>query len=249
MLAIRLRTRNFPAMFLRPFLAIACAAALATAQETGTLPEQPTPFSVWLDLIALSKPGAAKPALPIWFESFQNEPVAAKDGEPPKTVYRMRLRRMPTLHREILLRVFFDDLPGVQPSVSAWTESGRELFRGPVMGVGAGLPSSESATVPLDGADYLGVGPCFPSATKTFESYASPAFLREVVRETSLPAFAIGGISTERLAEVAALGITRVAVASTVTGAADPGWAAADLIECLGRLAAARPPRPVTRSP
>ncbi len=157
MLAIRLRTRNFPAMFLRPFLAIACAAALATAQETGTLPEQPTPFSAWLDLIALSKPGAAKPALPIWFESFQNEPVAAKDGEPPKTVYRMRLRRMPTLHREILLRVFFDDLPGVQPSVSAWTESGRELFRGPVMGVGAGLPSSESATVPLDGADYLDI--------------------------------------------------------------------------------------------
>lgn len=157
MLAIRLRTRNFPAMFLRPFLAIACAAALATAQETGTLPEQPTPFSVWLDLIALSKPGAAKPALPIWFESFQNEPVAAKDGEPPKTVYRMRLRRIPTLHREILLRVFFDDLPGVQPSVSAWTESGRELFRGPVMGVGAGLPSSESATVPLDGADYLDI--------------------------------------------------------------------------------------------
>ena len=33
---------------------------------------------MWLDLIALSKPGAAKPALPIWFESFQNEPVAAK---------------------------------------------------------------------------------------------------------------------------------------------------------------------------
>ena len=157
MLAIPHRTRSFPAMFLRLFLALACAAALATAQDAGVIPEQPTPFSVWLDLIALSKPGAAKPALPIWFESFQNEPVAAKDDEPPKTVYRMRLRRMPTLHREILLRIFFDDLPGVQPAASAWTESGRELFRGPAMGVGAGLPTNESITVPLDGADYLDI--------------------------------------------------------------------------------------------
>ncbi len=144
-------------MSLRPFLALVCAAALATAQETGTLPEQPTPFSVWLDLVLLSKPGAAKPSLPIWFESFQNEPVAAKDGEPPKTVYRLRIRRMPTLHRELLLRVFFDDLPGVQPAASAWTESGRELFRGPVMGVGASLPTNDSVTVPLDGADYLDI--------------------------------------------------------------------------------------------
>ena len=46
-------------------------------------------FSVWLDLHLLSKPGATKPALPIWFESFQNEPVAAKDGTPPTTVYRL----------------------------------------------------------------------------------------------------------------------------------------------------------------
>ena len=144
-------------MFLRPLLALACAAALATAQDAGVMAEQPTPFSVWLDLVLLSKPGAGKPALPIWFESFQNEPVAAKDGEPPKTVYRMRLRRMPSLHREILLRVFFDDLPGVQPAVSAWTETGRELFRGPAMGVGAGLPTNESITVPLDGADYLDI--------------------------------------------------------------------------------------------
>lgn len=121
------------------------------------LSDQPTPFSVWLDLHLLSKPDAAKPALPIWFESFQNEPVAAKDGEPPRTVYRLRLRRMPSLHRELLLRVFFDDITGLQPVVTAWTESGRELFQGAPMGVGAGLPSSESVIVPIDGADYLDI--------------------------------------------------------------------------------------------
>ncbi len=144
-------------MFLRPILALACAAAMATAQEAGVLAEPPTPFSVWLDLHLLSKPGAAKPALPIWFESFQNEPVAAKDGEPPMTVYRLRLRRMPSLHREILLRVLFDDIAGMQPVVTAWTESGRELFRSATLGVGAGLPTSESLVVPLEGADYVDI--------------------------------------------------------------------------------------------
>ena len=130
---------------------------MATAQEAGVLAEQPTPFSVWLDLHLLSKPGASKPALPIRFESFQNEPVAAKDGEPPMTVYRLRLRRMPSLHREVLLRVLFDDITGMQPVVTAWTESGRELFRSATLGVGAGLPASESLVVPLDGADYLDI--------------------------------------------------------------------------------------------
>jgi hypothetical protein len=144
-------------MFLRPFLALACAAAMAMAQEAGVLSEQPTSFSVWLDLHVLARPGAAKPALPIWFESFQNEPVAAKDATPPTTVYRLRLRRMPSLHRELLLRLFFDDITGLQPVVTAWTESGRELFRSTTMGVGAGLPTSESLVVPLDGADYLDI--------------------------------------------------------------------------------------------
>jgi hypothetical protein len=130
---------------------------MANAQEAGVLTDQPTAFSVWLDLHVLSKPGAAKPALPIWFESFQNEPVAAKDGAAPKTVYRLRLRRMPSLHRELLLRLFFDDLAGMQPVVTAWTESGRELFRAAPLGVGAGLPTSESLVVPLDGADYLDI--------------------------------------------------------------------------------------------
>jgi thiamine-phosphate pyrophosphorylase len=99
---------------------------------------------------------------------------------------------------------------------------------------------AEARAAALDGADYLGVGPCFPSETKTFGSYASPTFLREVVAETGLPAFAIGGISRERLDEIVGLGFTRVAVASAVTAAADPGRAAAAIIERLERLA--RPP-------
>lgn len=144
-------------MLLRPILALACAAALATAQESPRIAEQPTPFSVWLDIGVLSKPGAAKPSLPIWFESFHIEPVASRNGAAPGTIHRLRLRRIPSLHRELLLRVFFDDVPGLQPAVSAWTEAGREQFRSPALGSGTALPASESLVVPLDGVDYVDV--------------------------------------------------------------------------------------------
>ena len=144
-------------MVLRPLLALACAAALASAQESAFLADQPTAFSVWLDLNALSKPGAAKPALPIWFESFQTEPVQAQNGALQKTIFRLRLRRMPSLHHELLLRIFFDDLPDRHPVITAWTESGKEQFRGAALGTGLGLPTSESIVVPLDGADYVDV--------------------------------------------------------------------------------------------
>ncbi len=132
------------------------APAAAPAPASG-IAEQTTPFSVWLDIRALSKPGAAKPALPIWFESFQSEPIPAKEGNPPGTVYRLRLRRMPALHHELLLLVFFDDLPDLQPIVTAWTESGREQFRSPALGSGVCLPNSDSVVVPLDGTDYVDV--------------------------------------------------------------------------------------------
>jgi len=90
-----------------------------------------------------------------------------------------------------------------------------------------------------DGADYLGIGPCFPSPTKSFADHAPPEFLRTVCGETSLPVFAIGGITAERLEALVPLGVRRVAVASAVTRAADPPRAARDLIDRLAQLTAA----------
>jgi thiamine-phosphate pyrophosphorylase len=100
---------------------------------------------------------------------------------------------------------------------------------------------AEAVAAAADGADYLGIGPCFPSATKGFDRFATEEFLGTVLREISLPAFAIGGITLDRLDALAALGVRRVAVASAVTAAADPGAAAAALI---ARLAALRPASP-----
>ena len=121
----------------------------------------------------------------------------------------------------------------------------RVLGPGAVLGRTAHDLAAARAAV-LDGADYLGVGPCFPSHTKAFASFATPEFLAGVAREITLPAFAIGGITLERIDQLLALGFGRVAVASAVTAAADPAAAAAAFIERLDRRESKMPARPAS---
>jgi thiamine-phosphate pyrophosphorylase len=72
----------------------------------------------------------------------------------------------------------------------------------------------------LDGANYLGCGPVFPSGTKHFDQFPGLDFLRQVAAEIALPAFAIGGITLEKLPQVVSTGFTRVAVGGAVASAA-----------------------------
>jgi thiamine-phosphate pyrophosphorylase len=78
----------------------------------------------------------------------------------------------------------------------------------------------------LDGADYVGIGPTFPSKTKTFEHFPGLDFVRAASAETSLPAFALGGIGPENIGAVVAAGGRRVAVSSAVCASDDPEMAA-----------------------
>lgn len=86
----------------------------------------------------------------------------------------------------------------------------------------------------LDGADYIGIGPVFPSKTKPFDEFPGLEFVRRATAETSLPAFALGGIGPENVSEVAAAGARRVAVAAAVAAADDPERAARSLRAELG---------------
>ena len=56
----------------------------------------------------------------------------------------------------------------------------------------------------LAGAGYLGVGPVFPSATKEFSEpeLAGLSYVQLAAETTSLPWFAIGGITEENLDRV-----------------------------------------------
>jgi thiamine-phosphate pyrophosphorylase len=85
----------------------------------------------------------------------------------------------------------------------------------------------------LDGASYIGVGPVFPSSTKNFPALAGLEFVKTAMAETSLPAFAIGGISAENVSAVVAAGAKRIAVSAAVCGADDPRLAVTNLLKAL----------------
>jgi len=105
---------------------------------------------------------------------------------------------------------------------------------GPDALVGVSTHSIEQARqAVLDGANYIGVGPTFPSGTKQFENFPGLDFLRAVAAEIRLPAFAIGGITPANLTQVLATGITSAAVSGAITSAPDPAAVARDLIEIL----------------
>jgi thiamine-phosphate pyrophosphorylase len=105
----------------------------------------------------------------------------------------------------------------------------REIV-GPRRLIGVSTHSIDQArTAVLNGANYLGVGPTFPSQTKSFDEFPGLEFVREVAAEIRLPAFAIGGVTLQNVGEVIAAGLPRAAVASAVTAAAKPQAAATAL--------------------
>ena len=73
-----------------------------------------------------------------------------------------------------------------------------------------------------EGADYLGFGPIFPTSTK---SHHDPVVglqgLKYIRGLTSLPVFAIGGITPDSVSELCQAGANGVAVASGILDAAD----------------------------
>ncbi|ACX51316.1 thiamine-phosphate pyrophosphorylase [Ammonifex degensii KC4] len=84
------------------------------------------------------------------------------------------------------------------------------------------------------GADYLGVGPVFPTATKPELKPGGLKLLREVASQVSLPVVAIGGITAENVREVLAQpGVKCVAVIRAVATAPDVKEAAARLKQAM----------------
>ena len=72
------------------------------------------------------------------------------------------------------------------------------------------------------GADYVGLGPIFPTATKTVDhSSLGLETLRAVASASPLPIVAISGIALQNIADVAAAGPHGAAVASDLLNAPD----------------------------
>ncbi|MBV9278476.1 MAG: thiamine phosphate synthase [Chloroflexi bacterium] len=115
-----------------------------------------------------------------------------------------------------------DDLPA---------EVARKLLQDRLLGVSI-TALEQVGPAERAGADYLGVGPIFPTGSKP--DAVGPLgldFLRAVRLATELPLVAIGGISAENVARVREAGADAAAVLSAVCGAADVEAAARALVE------------------
>jgi thiamine-phosphate pyrophosphorylase len=80
------------------------------------------------------------------------------------------------------------------------------------------------------GADYLGSGPAFATANKTTKPVIGPAGIAGVAAAVTIPVFAIGGISRDRVPELREAGIDRVCAIGALAGG---GAAAREFLEAL----------------
>jgi len=97
----------------------------------------------------------------------------------------------------------------------------------------------ELARALADGADYVGVGSVFATATKGRDVPVSGtdalAPLAARAEAAGVPAFAIGGITPQNVERVVAAGFRRVAVCAGILAADDPRAAAERLRDALRR--------------
>ena len=103
---------------------------------------------------------------------------------------------------------------------------------GPTMMIGRSTHSLEQAKAALvEGFDYIGFGPLFPTPTKQGRPGIGMQDIAAMEREvgSKIPAFCIGGIKRSNLAEVLAAGARRVVIVSDLLCAADPAAATAEV--------------------
>ncbi len=123
---------------------------------------------------------------------------------------------------------------GVHLGQDDLTVAGARRILGATKLIGVSTHSIDQARqAVLDGANYIGVGPMFPTTTKSFSKFVGTKLAREVAAEIQLPAFAIGGIDATNIEQVVEAGLRRVAVSSAVQGTADPTNAVSELNRLL----------------
>lgn len=115
-----------------------------------------------------------------------------------------------------------DDMPA---------DAARKLLADLWLGVSTHDPGQIAAACNA-GADYVGFGPCHPTATKGYATGRSTAEIEAAIAAAAsrrVPLFAVGGITEANLPGLRALGVDRVAVSSAILASPDPRAAAAAL--------------------
>lgn len=119
------------------------------------------------------------------------------------------------------LHVGQDDLP---------VPAARRLIGDGILGVSVSNVE-EALSAQKDGADYLGVGAMFPTATKTDAEAVSMEELKRIRSAVSIPIVVIGGIHQKTVPLFRGTGIDGIAVVSAVMATKDIQSAARELKE------------------
>ena len=83
------------------------------------------------------------------------------------------------------------------------------------------------------GADYVAIGPIFPTGTKPAAKPVTLEFVRWAAKNIQIPWFAIGGINSSTLDEVLAAGATRICAVSAILNAPDVAAACREFAAAL----------------
>lgn len=106
----------------------------------------------------------------------------------------------------------------------------REMV-GPDMIVGVSAATLEEAVrAEQDGADYLGVGAMYATATKTDTRPVSMEELLKIRAAVKIPIVVIGGINKQTLGNFKGTGVDGLAVVSAIVAQPDPEAAARELL-------------------
>ena len=91
----------------------------------------------------------------------------------------------------------------------------QRLSSGKILGVSV-QTVAQACAAETSGADYLGVGAVFPTATKPEAAEVSRAKLTAICAAVRIPVVAIGGITRENVAMLTGTGIVGIAVVSAL---------------------------------
>ena len=122
-------------------------------------------------------------------------------------------------HAQIAQRV---DVQGVHVGQDDESiEAVRAQVERPII-IGKSTHSVEQATAAQrEGADYIGLGPIFPTPTKPDYPPIGLSQIHEARKRVSIPVFCIGGIKLENLGQVLAAGAKRLVIVSGLLQASD----------------------------
>ena len=98
-----------------------------------------------------------------------------------------------------------------------------------ILGVSAAT-IDEAKKAEKDGADYIGSGAVFPTATKDDAPSITKSGLKEIVESINIPVVAIGGITLDNAGELTDTGIKGLSVVSAIMSADNPKKASEKLL-------------------